>query len=261
MKTTIILPERPKIIKKEENRAIFEIKNCFPGYGLTLGNALRRILLSSLPGAAVTAVKIEGVNHEFSTIPNVLEDVIQIILNLKQIRFKLHSQEPIVLTLKTKGEKKVKASDIKLNPDVEIINKDAHIATLTDKKSELKMEIEVDSGLGYMPAEQRTKGKLSIGSIAIDAIFSPVRKVNCEVENMRIGNRTDFNKLRIDIKTDGSISPEEAFQEAAQILVNQFSRFVEEKKKPAVIAKRKPIIISESKKVGATKKSIKKKKK
>jgi len=261
MKTTIILPERPKIIKKEENRAIFEIKNCFPGYGLTLGNALRRILLSSLPGAAVTAVKIEGVNHEFSTIPNVLEDVIQIILNLKQIRFKLHSQEPMVLTLKAKGEKKVKASDIKLNPDVEIINKDAHIATLTDKKSELKMEIEVDSGLGYVPAEQRTKGKLSIGSIAIDAIFSPVRKVNCEVENMRIGNRTDFNKLRIDIKTDGSISPEEAFQKAAQILVNQFSRFIEEKKKPAVIAKRKPIVKPESKKVRATKKPIKKKKK
>jgi len=244
MKTTIMLPEQPKIIKKEENRAIFEIKNCFPGYGLTLSNAFRRILLSSLPGAAVTAVKIEGVNHEFSTIPNVLEDVIQIILNLKQIRFKLHSQEPIVLILKEKGEKEVRASDIKSNPDVEIINKNAHIATLTDKKAELKMEIEVDSGLGYVLAEQRIKGKLSIGSIAVDAIFSPVKKVNCEVENMRIGNRTDFNKLRIDIKTDGSISPEQAFQKAAQILVNQFSRFVGEKKKPIVITKRKPTVMA-----------------
>ena len=230
MEINILLPKPPKIIKKGENRAVFEIENCYSGYGVTLGNVFRRVLLSSLPGAAITAVKIKGVNHEFSTIPNILEDVIQIILNLKQIRFKLFSQEPVTLTLKVKGEKKVKASDIKLTSDVEIVDKDTYIATLTDKKAELEMEIEVDSGLGYVPAEQRTKEKLSIGYIAVDAIFSPIKRVNYEVENMRVGDRTDFNKLSIDIKTDGSISPEEAFQEAAKILVDHFSLFIVEKK-------------------------------
>ena len=160
METNILLPNPPKVIKKGENRAIFEIENCYPGYGMTLGNALRRVLLSSLPGAAIVGVKIKGVNHEFSTIPHVLEDVIQIILNLKQIRFKLYTDEPVKLTLKAKGEKEVKASDIKLTSDVEIVNKDAHIATLTDKKAELEMEIEVEKGLGYVPVEQRKKNCL-----------------------------------------------------------------------------------------------------
>lgn len=255
MKTTLLMPKYPKIIKKkEENRAIFEIENCYPGYGMTLGNAFRRVLLSSLPGAAVTAAKIEGAEHEFSTIPHVLEDVIQIILNLKQIRFKFYAQEPVVLTIEAKGEKKVKASDIKLTSDVEIINKDAHIATLTDKKAKLNMEIEVDSGLGYVPAEQRTKGKLSIGSIAIDAIFCPIKKINYEIENMRVGDRTDFNRLRIDIETDGSISPEEAFQKAAKILVEHFSIFVGEET-PAASLKGEP----QSKDLGGKEKKSKKK--
>jgi DNA-directed RNA polymerase subunit alpha len=226
METNIFLPKSPKIIKKGENRAIFEIENCYPGYGITLGNVLRRVLLSSLPGAAVTTVKIKGADHEFSTIPHVLEDVIQIILNLKQVRFKLHSSGPVTLTLKVKGEKKVKASDIKLTSDVEIVNKDANIATLTDKKADLDMEIGVDSGLGYVPVEQRKKEKLSIGFIAVDAIFAPIKKVDYEVENMRVWDRTDFNRLRVDIETDGSISPEEAFQKAAQILVDHFGLFV-----------------------------------
>lgn len=230
METNILLPKPPKIIKKGENRAVFEIENCYPGYGMTLGNAFRRVLLSSLPGAAVTAVKIKGAEHEFSTIPHVLEDVIQIILNLKQVRFKKYSEEPITLTLKTKGEKKVKASEIKLTSDIEIVNKEAHIASLTDKKAELDIEIEVNSGLGYVPVEQRKKEKLPIGSIAVDAIFSPVKRVNYEVENMRVGNRTDFNRLKINIKTDGSITPEEAFNKTTQILVDHFSLFVEKKK-------------------------------
>jgi len=229
METNILLPKPPKIIKKSKNRAIFEIENCYPGYGMTLGNALRRVLLSSLPGAAVTSVKIKGVEHEFSTIPYVFEDVIQIILNLKQLRFKLHTSELVTLTLKSKGEKKVKASDIKLTSDVEVVNKDAHIATLTDKKAALEMEINVESGLGYVPVEQRKKQKLPIGTIAVDAIFSPIRKVNYEVENMRVGDRTDFNRLKIDIETDGSISPEDAFQRASQILIDHFSMFVGEK--------------------------------
>ncbi len=230
METNILLPNPPKVIKKGENRAIFEIENCYPGYGMTLGNALRRVLLSSLPGAAIVGVKIKGVNHEFSTIPHVLEDVIQIILNLKQIRFKLYTDEPVKLTLKAKGEKEVKASDIKLTSDVEIVNKDAHIATLTDKKAELEMEIEVEKGLGYVPVEQRKKEKLSVGYIAVDAIFSPIKKVNYEIENMRVGDRTDFNRLKVDIETDGSITPEEAFQKAVNILVDCFKVLIEEER-------------------------------
>ncbi len=226
MDTNILLPKPVKITKKGKNGATFEIENCYPGYGMTLGNAFRRVFLSSLPGAAVIAVKIKGADHEFTTIPNILENVIQIILNLKQVRFKLHSKGPVVLTLKVKVEKEVKASDIKLTSDVEMVNKDAHIATLTSKKSELEAEIAIDSGLGYVPVEQRKKKKLSIGSIAVDAIFSPIKKANYEVENMRVGDRTDFNRLLIDIETDGSIAPEEAFEKAAQILVSHFGLFV-----------------------------------
>jgi len=229
MKTSILLPKPPKITKKSKSRAIFEIENCYPGYGLTLGNALRRVLLSSLPGAAITSVRIQGVNHEFSTIPNVFEDVIQIILNLKQVRFKLHSEGPISLSLKVKGEKKIKASDIKLTSDVEIVNKDAHIATLTNKKAKLDMEIEVDSGLGYVMSEQRKKGKLSTGYIAIDVLFSPIKRVKYKVENMRVGDKTNFNRLKLDIETDGSISPREAFEKAVKILVNHFKIFLKEK--------------------------------
>lgn len=240
MENQIPLPKKPKIIKKEESRAIFEIDGCYPGYGMTLGNAFRRVLLSSLSGAAVIAVKIKGASHEFSTIPYITEDVIKIILNLKQIRFKVRSQEalPIKIELKTSGQKEIKAKDIKLTSEIDIINKDAHIATLTDKKAKLEMEIEVDNGLGYMPVEQRKKEKLEIGTIAIDAIFSPVRKVNYEVENMRVGERTDFNRLKIDIETDGSLTPEKAFIKAADILVKHFELFIEEEKKKKVEKKK-----------------------
>jgi len=254
MNHKIPLPQKPKIIKKGENRAIFEIDGCYSGYGLTLGNAFRRVLLSSLPGAAIVAVKIKGVSHEFSTIPYMMEDIIHIILNLKQIRFKINAPEalPLKASLKISGEKEVKAKDIDLSSELEIINKDAHIATLTDKKAKLEMEIEIQSGLGYVPVEQRKKEKLEIGAIAIDAIFSPIRKINYEVENMRVGERTDFNRLRIDIETDGSITPEEAFSKAADILVGHFQVFaipekipVEEKKKKVV---KKPKAKKETKK-------------
>lgn len=230
---TISLPKKPKVVKKGDNHAIFEIDGCYPGYGMTLGNALRRVLLSSLSGAAITSVKIKGVSHEFSTVPNVLEDIIQVVLNMKQIRFKINSKTalPLKLQLKVVGEKQVKAKDIKVTSELEIINKDMHIATLTDKKAKLEMEIEVDSGLGYVPAEKRTKEKLEIGAIAIDAIFTPVKKVNYEVENMRVGDRTDFNRLKIDIETDGSITPEQAFEKAASILVEHFQVFSVKPKK------------------------------
>lgn len=231
MEHKISLPQKAKVSKKQENRVIFEIDGCYPGYGMTLGNAFRRVLLSSLPGAAITSVKIKGASHEFSTIPHVLEDVIHIILNLKQIRFKVNSPEslPLKIELKVGGEKQVKAKDIKLTSEIEIINKDAHIATLTDKKAKLEMEIEIQSGLGYVPVEQRKKEKLEIGAIAVDAIFSPIKKINYEIENMRVGDRTDFNRLMIDIETDGSITPEEAFERAADILVNHFAIFAGEK--------------------------------
>jgi len=227
MEYKISLPLKPKIIKKGDNHAIFEIDNCYPGYGITIGNAFRRVLLSSLSGSAVTAVKIKGVSHEFSTIPNVLEDVIQIILNLKQIRFKLNADiNETRAELKISGEKEVKAKDIKTSSEIEVVNKDAHIATLTSPKSKLEMEIEIGTGLGYAPVEQRKKEKLEIGAIALDATYTPVKKVNYEVENMRVGDKTDFNRVKIDIETDGTIEPEKAFDRAANILLEQFGVFV-----------------------------------
>lgn len=220
---------KPKVIKKSDNRAIFEIDNCYPGYGITIGNAFRRVILSSLPGAAITSVKIKGVSHEFSTIPNVLEDVIQIILNLKQIRFKVNADiSSLQIELKVNGEKEVKAKDIKTTAEIEVVNKDAHIATLTSPKAKLEMELEIGTGLGYVPVEQRKKDKLEIGAIALDAIYTPVKRVNYEVENMRVGDRTDFNRVKIDIETDGSVEPEYAFNRAAEILLEQFGVFTPE---------------------------------
>jgi DNA-directed RNA polymerase subunit alpha len=231
MEHKISLPLKPKVIKKGDNHAIFEIDNCYPGYGITIGNAFRRVLLSSLSGAAVTAVKIKGVSHEFSTIPHVLEDVIQIILNLKQVRFKVNAEiTEMKVELKASGEKEIKAKDIKVTSEVEIINKDAHIATLTSPKAKLEMEIEIGTGLGYVPLEQRRKEKLEIGAIALDAIYTPIKRVNYEIENMRVGDKTDFNRVRIDIETDGSIEPEKAFDKAANILLEQFGVFATEEK-------------------------------
>jgi len=232
MEHKISLPLKPKIIKKGESHAIFEIDNCHPGYGITIGNAFRRVLLSSLSGVAITAVKIKGVSHEFSTIPNVAEDVVQIMLNLKQVRFKLNTPalaSPLKIGLKASGEKEIKAKDIKATAEVEVLNKDTHIATLTNPKAKIEMEIEISTGLGYVPAEQRKKEKLEIGSIALDAIYTPIKKVNYEVENMRVGDRTDFNRVKIEIETDGSILPEEAFLKAADILVEHFAVFSSKK--------------------------------
>lgn len=223
----IILPNEIKLISQDGNKASFEISPLYPGYGVTIGNSLRRILLSSLEGAAITSVKINGVAHEFSTIPNVLEDVLDIILNLKRINFKVVGEGPFKITLDVSGEKEVKAGDFKLPPDVEVINKDQLIATLTDKKAELKIEADVERGIGYVPVEQRQKEKLPVGKIALDAIFSPVKKVSYKVENIRVGQRTDFNKLIIDIETDGSITPQNALINASEILVNQFKTISE----------------------------------
>jgi DNA-directed RNA polymerase subunit alpha len=217
------LPSEPKLISKAGNRAVFEIAPLYPGYGITIGNTLRRVLISSLEGAAITSVKIKGVDHEFSAIPGVLEDVIEIILNLKKVRFKLFKEEPVVVTLSAKGEGEVTAGDIKMTSDIEVVNKEQHIATITDKKTELEMEITVENGIGYVPVEQRKREKLSIGEIAVDGIFTPIKNVNFTVENIRVGGRTDYNKVLLDIETDGSISPEEALKKASQILINHFT--------------------------------------
>ena len=219
----IPLPSQPKIIEKKENSAIFEIDGLWPGYGVTVGNSLRRVLLSSLPGAAITQVKIKGAQHEFSTISGVLEDTVTIILNLKQLRFKLHSEEPQKATLTIKGEKKVLGSDFELPSQIELMNKDAEIATLTSKSSELEIEILVENGMGYEPVESRKKGKLEIGTVAIDAIFTPIRKVSYRVENVRVGERTDFDRLVLELETDGSVTPEGAVNQASEILVGHFA--------------------------------------
>jgi DNA-directed RNA polymerase subunit alpha len=219
----IPLPKAPKIIKKEKNKATFEIEALYPGYGVTIGNALRRVLLSSLEGAAVTQMKIKGVPHEFTTIPGVLEDVVTIMLNLKQLRFKMIGEEPQRATLKIKGEKEVKGADFELPAQLELVNPDCHIATLTSKNAKLEMEILVEKGVGYLPRERKRKEKLEIGVIPVDAIFTPVKRVAMRTENMRVGERTDFDRLFLEIETDGTITPEEAFSKACKILINQFS--------------------------------------
>ncbi len=225
----IFLPGKPKIIeKKGKNLAIFEIEGLYPGYGVTVGNSLRRVLLSSLEGAAATKVKIKGVHHEFSTIDGILEDVIVICQNLKQLRFKIYTSEPQKATLKVKGEREVKGKDFELPSQVELINPEAHIATLTSKNASLEMEIQIEKGIGYVPVEQREKEKLAIGEIQLDAIFTPVKRVAFHVENMRVGKRTDFNKLQIEVETDGTISPEEALAKASDILMRHFSMISEE---------------------------------
>lgn len=220
----ITLPKKPKVVSKDNFKAVIEVEDIYPGYGMTLGNALRRVLLSSLEGAAVTLVKIKGVPHEFSTIPSVAEDVMEILLNIKQLRFLLNSAEPQKLFLKVRGERKVIAEDIECPSQVEVINKTAHIAELTDKNAALEIEMTVEKGFGYVPVEQMRKEKLEIGAIALDAIFTPIRKINYEVEDMRVGDRTDFNLLRFSIETDGTMDPEEAFVKAAKILVDQFTQ-------------------------------------
>ena len=233
------LPSQPKIIEKKDNFAVFEISGLYPGYGITIGNSFRRVLLSSLPGAAITQVKIKGAQHEFSTIPGVKEDVISILLNLKQLRFKLHSDEPQKAELKVKGIKDAKANLFNLPSQVELSNKDLHIASLTAKSAELNIEVVIENGLGYETVESRKKEKLDIGTMAVDAVFTPVRKVSYRVENMRVGDRTDFDKLFLELETDGTITPEEAFAKSAETLINHFSLFketfdkIEKPEKPA----------------------------
>lgn len=201
-----------------ERHGVLTVEPLYPGYGTTIGNSLRRVLLSSLPGAAVTAVKIENAPHEFTTLPKVQEDILQIILNLKMLRLKVYTDEPVELKLSVKGEREVTAADIEKNSDVEIVNKDLKIATLTSKNAEIEMTIWVSRGRGYSAAETREKERRDIGTIAVDALFSPVHQVSIKVEPVRVGQMTNFDRLILDITTDGSITPGDAATEALKIL-------------------------------------------
>lgn len=229
----ISLSENLKVVTISENETVgvFDIEGLYRGYGLTIGNALRRVLLSSLPGAAITSVKIKGVGHQFSTIPGVLEDVVEICLNLKKVRFSFPGEtgftEPEVLTLHAKGEGAVTAEAIESTGRVSVVNTDQHIATITQKGIELEIEITVEKGLGYVPSESLSKaGTLPVGVIQLDALFSPVTRVNMTTENMRVGDKTDFNRVRISIETDGGIKPSVALREALSILSDHFGKIL-----------------------------------
>ncbi|MCL5781887.1 MAG: DNA-directed RNA polymerase subunit alpha [Patescibacteria group bacterium] len=226
MNYEIILPSQPKVVREEGNSGVYEIDGLYPGYGHTLGNSLRRIILSSISGAAITHVKIKGVEHEFSAIDGVKEDVITILLALKRLRVKLTSDEPQVITIKAKGESTVTAKDIEVPGQVEILNPELHIATLTNKNAELEIEMNVENGLGFVSKDVLRKDRVEIGSIALDAAFTPIRKANYEVENMRVGDRTDFNRLRLTVETDGTMTPREALEKSISLMISQLKAIV-----------------------------------
>jgi len=230
----IPLPSKIKVLSEENNNGVFEIQDLYPGYGVTVGNAIRRTILSSIPGASITFIKIKGVNHEFSTISGVLEDVIEIMMNIKQVRVRLIGDETQKLSFCAKGIGDFKAGDIVCPSQVEIMNKDQHIATLTDKKVDFEIEFTVERGLGYEPVESRNKEKLEIGTIALDAIFTPIRKINFESEDMRVGDQTNFNRLTINIETDGSLLPSEALGQGIDILNAQFNHFLPERTEESI---------------------------
>ena len=221
----IALPSKPRVVSESDKSGVYEIDGLYPGYGYTLGNSLRRIILSSLPGSAVTHVKIQGVSHEFSTIEGVKEDVVTMLLNIRKLRLKLATDEPQTLTLSIKGPKEVTAKDLTVPGQVEILNPEQHLAEITGKAT-LELEIHAERGLGYVPKEVHQKERVEIGTIALDAIFSPIRRVNYEVENMRVGDRTDFNRLRILVETDGTISAREALERSIETMIHQLRAVV-----------------------------------
>lgn len=216
-------PTLSKVDDHGNNSATFVIEPLHTGYGMTLGNSLRRVLLSSISGAAVTGFRITGVSHEFTTITGVKEDVVDIMLNLKGIRFKVFSDEPQTLKIVKKGKGTVTAKDIELNADVEVVNPDHIIATIDDAKAGFEAEIVVETGRGYLPLDEQGMAKKAADLIMIDALFSPVTRVRYKVENTRVGQITDLDRLLITVDTDGTITPQDAFEEAAAILVSQYT--------------------------------------
>jgi DNA-directed RNA polymerase subunit alpha len=229
IRTSLMDFQIPKIVHEEvnENRGVFVIEPLDRGFGYTFGNSLRRVLLSSLEGAAVTSVKFEGVAHEFTTLPGVREDVTDIILNLKNLICVLHGERPeIEVHIAERGAGTVKASDIKAPPELEILNPDLEIANLSDK-GKLELTLTIGRGRGYVPAELNRGPEHTIGVIPIDSIFSPVRRVSYDVEAARVGQRTDYDKLRLDVTTDGSLNPREAIARASEILIEQLRNFAD----------------------------------
>lgn len=225
MEFHVTLPSKPRVVSEEGTQGIYEIDALYPGYGHTLGNSLRRIILSSLPGAAVTSVKIEDVPHEFATIEGVRESVMEILLNLKRVHFTLHGDEAQTIRLSVKGPKAVTAADLQLPTQVEVANPDQHIADVSGKIP-FELEATIERGLGYVPREALTKEKVDIGTIALDATFTPIRRANYEVENMRVGDRTDFNRLRILIETNGTITPREALERSIETMIHQLKSVI-----------------------------------
>jgi len=223
---SIMLPSKPKVKMEDNFKGVYEIDGLYPGYGHTLGNSLRRIILSSLPGAAITSVKIKGVDHEFSVLDGIKEDVVTILIHLKKVRIQTNSDGAQTLKLSVNKMGEVTASDIETPGDVEILNPDVVIATITDKNTELSMEITVDRGLGYVSKEVLQKDKVDVGTISLDAIFTPIRRASYEVENMRVGDRTDFNRLRISIETDGTITPKEALEKSIATMIHQLKAVI-----------------------------------
>ncbi|MCH7529943.1 DNA-directed RNA polymerase subunit alpha [Patescibacteria group bacterium] len=222
----VTLPSKPRIVLEEEFTGSYEIDGLYPGYGHTIGNSLRRIILSSLPGAAITSIKIDGISHEFSTISGIKEDVVTILLNLKKVRLQVLSDEPQTLSISVKGAKKITAADIEAPGQVKILNPEQHIAEITDKNVSFTAELSAERGLGYVSKEALQKEKVDVGVIALDAIFTPIRRVNYEVENMRIGDRTDFNRLKVFIETDGTITPKEALEKSIETMIMQLRAIV-----------------------------------
>jgi DNA-directed RNA polymerase subunit alpha len=226
MEYHITLPSKPRIVSEEGIQGVYEIDSLYPGYGHTLGNSLRRIILSSLPGAAITQVKIDGVPHEFATIEGSRETVMEILLNLKRIHFVLHGDEPQTISLSAKGTGEITAKNFNLPSQVEIKNPDQHIADFSGSKAAFEIEATIERGLGYVPREVLTKDKVDIGVIALDATFTPIRRVNYEVENMRVGDRTDFNRLRVLIETNGTISPRQALEQSIETMIHQLKSII-----------------------------------
>jgi DNA-directed RNA polymerase subunit alpha len=225
MEYQITLPSKPRVVSEEGLQGVYEIDSLYPGYGHTLGNSLRRIVLSSLPGAAVTSVKIEDVPHEFATIDGVRESVMELLLNLRRVHFVLHGDEPQTVKLKVSGPKKVTAGDLQMPSQVSVANPDAYLCEISGKNG-IELEAVIERGLGYVPREALTKDKVDIGTIALDATFTPIRRVNYEVENMRVGDRTDFNRLRILIETNGTLTPREALERSIEIMIHQLKAVI-----------------------------------
>ncbi len=221
----IILPSKLSIVSEVDTKGVYEIDGLYPGYGHTLGNSLRRIILSSLAGSAITSLKIDGADHEFSVLDGVKEDVITILLHLKQVRFRLFSDETQTVKLSVKGPKLVTAADIEVGGQVEVLNKDLYIAEVTSKAN-LSIEMTVTKGLGFVSKDVHQKEKNDVGTISVDAIFTPIRRVAYEVENMRVGDKTNHNRLRMTIETDGTLSPREALEKAIVIMVEQLQSIV-----------------------------------